>query len=85
MGEIGSQDGIVAFHNRQRDLDPKGTKLVKGADGKWPSLDTLTLPLEQWGAIDKHQRSDQILVDDHDAGGGNEALAGDPFYSAASS
>jgi len=66
MTKIGDQDGIVAYHNRMRDLDPKGTKLVKGADGKWPSLDTLTLPLNQWGAIDKHQRTDQILKNDHD-------------------
>jgi len=65
-GMIGSQDGIVAAFNRLRDLDNKGTKLVKGADGKWPSLETLEdVPLDQWKAYDKLQRTIQILKNAH--------------------
>jgi hypothetical protein len=82
MQTIGSQDGIVAFHNRLRDLDPAGTLLVK-AGGKWPSIDTLKdRPLEEWKAIDKHQRMDQVLKDDHDAGG-TVAAEASPFSDAA--
>jgi len=66
MPKIGPQDGITAEMNRLRDLDPGGTKLVKGADGKWLKLDQLTIPLDAWGAIDKLQRTLQILHDDHD-------------------
>jgi hypothetical protein len=71
--KIGSQDGIVAFYNRQRDLDPGGTLLVKGSDGKWPDISTLPSDLSKWKAIDKKQRCDQLLKDDHDAAisGGN--------------
>jgi hypothetical protein len=65
--KVGSQDGIKAFYNRQRDLDPAGTVLEKGPDGKWPDINTITVPLDQWKAIDKKQRCDQILKDDHDA------------------
>jgi len=70
MGSIGSQDGIVAFHNRLRDLDPGGTLLVKGKDGKWPDISSLSgIPLDKWKAYDKHQRTEQILKDDHDSQG----------------
>lgn len=62
---IGNQDGIVAATNRLRDLDPAGT-LLKKAGGKWPSLGTLTVPLDQWKAYDKLERTLTILVDDHD-------------------
>jgi hypothetical protein len=70
MSKIGSQDGIVAFHNRQRDLDPAGTLLVKGKDGRWPDMNQALagVPVDQWKAIDKHQRTEQILKDDHDTG-----------------
>jgi hypothetical protein len=70
--KIGSQDGITAFHNVCRDEWPDKTLLKKGPDGKWPDISTITVPVEQWKAIDKHQRTEQILVDDHDAaiGGG---------------
>ena len=62
------QDGITAMFNRMRDMDPGGTLLVKGADGKWPSIDTLAgTPLNKWKAYDKGERSQRILVEDHDA------------------
>lgn len=62
------QDGITASYNRMRDLDPGGTLLVKGADGKWPSIDTLAeIPISKWKAYDKAERSQKILVEDHDA------------------
>ena len=62
------QDGITAMYNRMRDMDPGGTLLVKGADGKWPSIDTLAeTPLGKWKAYDKAERSQRILVEDHDA------------------
>ena len=64
---IGPNDGITAMMNRLRDLDPGGTRLVKGTDGKWPPVDTLTVPVKDWKAYDKAERSLQILVDDHDA------------------
>ena len=72
MTTIGDQDGITAGANRLRDLDPKGTLLVKGADGKWPNMwqALANIPVEDWKAWDKWQRSFQILVDDHDSGGG---------------
>src|SRR5215831_6706468 len=66
---IGSQDGITAMHNVFRDQWPDKTLLKKGADGKWPDLSTLTQPVDQWKAIDKHQRAEQILVHDHDQSG----------------
>jgi hypothetical protein len=64
---IGQQDGIKAAVNRLRDLDPAGTLLVK-ADGKWPDISTLeSIPIGQWKAFDKLQRTLQILKDDHDS------------------
>lgn len=67
MSAVGSQDGIVAFHNAQRDLMPDKT-LLKKTGGKWPDISTLNnTPLDQWKAIDKHQRMEQILKNDHDA------------------
>jgi hypothetical protein len=53
--------------NRLRDLDPKGTVLAKGPDGKWPGIETLTTPVDQWKAYDKLERTLTILKDDHDA------------------
>src|SRR5262245_32420438 len=67
MATIGSQDGIKAAANRLRDLDPKGTKLVKTSSG-WPDISTLPSDVSKWGAYDKLQRTLQILKDDHDAG-----------------
>ena len=74
--KVGKQDGIVAEYNRLRDLDPGGTLLVKGSDGKWPDMwEALAgIPVDQWKAYDKAQRRAQIMKDDHDAaisGGGN--------------
>jgi hypothetical protein len=73
--KIGSQDGITAGMNRLRDLDPAGTLLKKGTDGKWPDMNQALhgVPIDQWKAWDKWQRSFQILKDDHDAtmGGGS--------------
>jgi hypothetical protein len=78
MTKIGSQHGVTAGANRLRDLDPDGTLLVKGADGKWPDMDEALagIPQDQWKAWDKWQRSFQILVDDHDAalGGGGQPV-----------
>lgn len=70
MTEIGYQHGIVAGMNGLRDLDPSKT-LLKKEGGKWPSIDTLEQPLDQWKAWDKMERAFTILVYDHDA-----ALAG---------
>jgi len=67
MPIIGYNDGIAASVNRLRDLDPTGTKLVKGADGKWPPLTSLPPDLSTWKAYDKLQRTLQIMKDDHDA------------------
>jgi hypothetical protein len=64
---IGPQHGATAAANRWRNLDPGGTKLRKGADGKWPSIGTLTIPLDQWGAYDKLERALSITFADHDA------------------
>jgi len=66
MTKIGSQHGVTAAMNRQRDMDPGGTLLVK-AGGKWPSISTLTQPVEDWKAYDKLERALTILVTDHDA------------------
>jgi hypothetical protein len=77
MQPIGDQDGITAGANRLRDLDPKGTLLKKGSDGKWPNMwdELADTPVEDWKAWDKWQRSFQILVDDHDnAGGGGSPI-----------
>lgn len=74
---IGDQDGITAGANRLRDLDPKGTLLKKTADGKWPNMwdELADVPVSDWKAWDKWQRSFQILVDDHDnAGGGGSPI-----------
>jgi hypothetical protein len=68
MPTIGYNDGIAAAVNRLRDMDPKGTLLVKGADGKWPPLSSLPADITKWKAYDKFQRTVQILKDDHDAG-----------------
>ena len=65
--KIGDQDGIKAFHNMLRNSYPDKTLLKKNADGSWPSIKSLTQPVDQWKAIDKHERTEQILVDDHDA------------------
>lgn len=65
---IGSQDGVTAAMNRLRELDPGGTSLVKDAKGKYPPVETLTIPLDQQKAWDKLERTLTILVDDHDAG-----------------
>ena len=64
--KIGKQDGITAAVNRFRDLDPQGTKLQK-AGGSWPDISTLTIPVSDYKAWDKLQRTLQILKDDHDA------------------
>jgi hypothetical protein len=66
MTQIGYQHGIVAGMNGLRDLDPSKT-LLKKKDGKWPSIDTLEEPLDQWKAWDKMERAFTILVHDHDA------------------
>ena len=78
MTTIGSQDGITAMHNVFRDQWPDKTLLKKGADGKWPDINTLTQPIDQWKSIDKHQRAETILVQDHDTGVSN------PFAAASS-
>ena len=70
--KIGSQDGVTASCNRLRDLDPGGTVLVKAPNDKgkmeWPSIDTITKPIDQWKAYDKLERALSILVEDHDGG-----------------
>ena len=67
MQKIGSQHGVTSAMNRLRTLDPAGTLLVQDPyTAKWPSLDTLTQPLDQWKAYDKLERSLIILVTDHD-------------------
>jgi hypothetical protein len=73
---IGYQHGITAMMNRLRDMDPEGTVLVKSG-GKWPSIDTIPVPLDQWKAYDKAERAFTILCYDHDqateqANGGGE-------------
>jgi len=74
MSKIGTQHGATAAANRWRDLDPGGTKLKKSG-GKWPSIDTLTIPLDQWGAWDKLERALTITFTDHDSGasGGSDS------------
>lgn len=64
---IGTEDGVTAAMNRLRDMDPKGTLLVKDAKGKWPGIETITKPVKDWKAYDKLERSLDILVKDHDA------------------
>lgn len=64
---IGYQDGITAAMNRLRDLDPGGTLLKKNAQGKWPGIETLQVPVSDWRAYDKLERTLTILKDDHDA------------------
>ena len=66
MTVIGYQHGIVAGMNGLRDLDPSKT-LLKKKDGKWPSIDTLEGPIDEWKAWDKMERAFTILVHDHDA------------------
>ena len=67
MQKIGSQHGVTSAMNRLRTLDPAGTLLVADPyTGKWPSIETLTQPLDQWKAYDKLERSLTILVSDHD-------------------
>jgi hypothetical protein len=88
MTTIGDQDGITAGANRLRDLDPKGTLLKKGSDGKWPNMwdELKNVPVEDWKAWDKWQRSFQILVDDHDSpsnGGGDSGYVPPPDSSLA--
>ena len=78
MTKIGTQHGATAAANRWRNLDPGGTKLVRGADGKWPPLDSLTIPLDQWGAYDKLERALKVTFADHDAAqGGSSGGGGD--------
>ena len=67
MTKIGNQHGVTASTNRLRDLDPGGTLLVKGDDGKWPPISTLPSDVSKWKAFDKLERSLSILVEDHDA------------------
>jgi len=70
MEKIGNQHGVTAAMNRLRTLDPGGTALVRGSDGKWPPLSTLqSTPLDKWKAYDKLERTLTILVQDHDASG----------------
>lgn len=64
---IGYQDGITAAVNRLRDKDPGGTLLKKNAQGKWPGIETLSQPVDQWKAYDKLERTLAILKEDHDA------------------
>jgi hypothetical protein len=66
MQVIGTQHGITAAVNRMRTLDPSGTLLVADSKGKWPSISTLTAPLDQWKAYDKLERTLLILRTDHD-------------------
>lgn len=66
MTQIGPNHGATAACNRLRSLDPKGTK-VQQKDGKWESIGTLTIPVEEWGAWDKLERSLKLLCEDHDA------------------
>jgi hypothetical protein len=70
MTKIGSQHGATAAANRWRNIDPGGTKLVKLPNGQWPSIDTLTVPEDQWGAYDKLERALKITFADHDAADG---------------
>jgi hypothetical protein len=67
--KIGSQHGVVAGANRLRSLDPGGTLLKRNIDGSWPDMNEALagIPVDQWKAWDKWQRSFQILVQDHDA------------------
>lgn len=66
MQPVGYQHGITAAVNRMRDLDPKGTLLVKSG-GKWPPLDAIAdVPLDSWKAYDKLERTLTILREDHD-------------------
>jgi hypothetical protein len=73
--KIGSQHGATAAANRWRNLDPGGTKLVKLPNGQWPSIDTLSVPQDQWGAYDKLERALKIAFADHDA-----AIGGDEYH-----
>jgi hypothetical protein len=80
MPVIGPDHGITATFNRLRDLDPKGTLLVKEPDPakpgqtRWPSISTLSdperpggpIPVSSWKAYDKGERALTILVTDHD-------------------
>lgn len=67
MPDIGPNHGVTASMNRLRDLDPKGTLLIK-QDGKWPPLSNLqNIPVSEWKAYDKLERTLTILVQDHDA------------------
>jgi hypothetical protein len=78
--KVGKQDGITAEYNRLRDMDPDGTLLVKGKDGKWPDMwaALATVPVADWKAWDKGQRTKQLLKNDHDAaiGGGSNPSPG---------
>jgi hypothetical protein len=79
--KVGEQDGVTAGANRLRDLDPAGTLLRRTAEGKWPNMwdELADVPVSDWKAWDKWQRSFQIVVDDHDAAiGGGEAPPFEP-------
>jgi hypothetical protein len=79
MTKIGSQHGATAAANRWRNLDPGGTKLVKLPNGQWPSIDTLTVPEDQWGAYDKLERALKITFADHDAAADGGGSPSPPF------
>lgn len=67
MTLIGKQHGVTAIANMHRDDHPEKTLLMRGPDGKWPPLSTLAdISLDKWKAIDKWERSETILVEDHD-------------------
>lgn len=70
MPQVGYNDGIRAFHNMQRKLDPTATR---APDGVPKNVDlaahmaSLGYPnVDDWKAIDKHERMEQIIKDDHD-------------------
>lgn len=68
MPDIGSQHGTTALANALRDIMPDKTLLKKDASGKWPPLSSIAAtPVSQWKAIDKWERAQSILVEDHDA------------------
>ena len=66
--KIGSQHGATAMANTFRDAWPNKTILKKKADGSWPPISTIdSVPQDQWKAIDKWERAQLILVQDHDS------------------
>ena len=68
MTEIGYWNGVPAAVNRLREMDPGGTILRKGSDGKWPKLETISsVPLSSWKAWDRLERTLTLLVAAHDS------------------